>query len=147
MANDLSAAVEAAPWCKDALFLVTFYGDAPSSILVRGWAALNEEFLDAHFHEPDDRDRESLSGLLTDWDRWENDYRGLPYYICFNYEDGDISATRVTEDRSGEPQSPAPSALETELLGALKYARRFLHDGVDMDFIEATIARAEGRQP
>lgn len=93
--------LEAAPWCKDALFLVTTFGDGECAILVRGWKALCVRVVDMHFHDPDPDQREEVLSQLVDWEQWDN-ADGLPYHFSWSYEDGNISVTRVTDDESAK---------------------------------------------
>jgi hypothetical protein len=101
-------AIEPAPWCKDAPFLVTLFGDGAGAVLVRGWDALCEELIAAHYHDPDQDQREEVLAYLTDWESWENDSAtGLPYHLSLTYEDGSISVTRVTEDKASQRSTGA----------------------------------------
>lgn len=93
--------IEIAPWCKDALFVVTTFGDGGGAILARGWEALCEQLVAEHFHDPDPDQRAEVLDRLVDWELWANDANGLPYYASFSYEDGSVSVTRVTELGAG----------------------------------------------
>lgn len=106
----LREALEPAPWCKDALFLITTHGDGAGAQLVRGWAALCETIVDVHYFEPDADQRAEVMHRLTAWDDWQNDDTG-PYFLALDYEDGSVSITRVTE---GAALSTPPAAERGE---------------------------------
>jgi hypothetical protein len=93
-------AVEVAPWCKDALFLVTTFGDGECAILVRGWEALCAKVVEVHFHDPEPEQRKAVLDQLVDWEEWEAVADGLPYHFQWFYEDGNVSVTRVTDDEA-----------------------------------------------
>lgn len=101
---------EVAPWAKDALFLVTAFGDGRGAILVKGWTALCNEVVDQHYFQPDADQRAEVLDRLTNWDEWQcsdeaGRFQGAPYHWQASYEDGGIGVTRVTLNRTEAPHA------------------------------------------
>lgn len=94
--ENLADAVEPAPWAKDALFVLTTHGDGEGALLARGWQALCEAVVDAHYFQPNSAQRAEVLDRLTAWDDWEHSAGG-PFFLVLDYEDGRVTITRITE--------------------------------------------------
>jgi hypothetical protein len=85
-----------APWCRDAWFTLSLYGDGQGTSLHRGWEAICDALVAAHYFQPDDDQRAEVMAKFTDWEIWEN-VGGHPWRWFSDYEDGSITVERVTD--------------------------------------------------
>jgi hypothetical protein len=104
--------VAGAPWAKDALFVISTWGDAAGSEIVRGWEALCERIVALHYFRPDDAQRAEVMERFTDWDRWDDGPDHQPRFWHVDYEDGHITVERIT----------VPYTIDIELATALRSA-------------------------
>jgi hypothetical protein len=89
-------APEAAPWCRDAWFVLTTVGDGEATTLHHGWAAIKEAVVGVHYFAPDPAQYKEVMGWFLDWEEWSNAPDGYPWRWEKHYEDGSVLVWRVT---------------------------------------------------
>lgn len=95
---DQNAAIaEAAPWAKDASFVLITSGDGQGASLHRGWEDICAAVLAVHYFNPSREEIAELFDRFLCWEDWEflND---RPWRWSADYEDGHVSVTRITDD-------------------------------------------------
>lgn len=123
-------ALEPAPWCRDAWFVLTTAGDGQGTSLHRGWVEICDAVVAAHYFEPDAEQRREVMDRFTDFDDWQH-INGVPWQWSVSYEDGFVTVERVTdtlaldrfraEEREWQPIETAPK--DRPILGAGTHGR------------------------
>lgn len=89
-------ALDAAPWAKDAWFVLTIAGDGQGTSLHIGWAEICSAVVAVHYFAPEPEQWREVIDRFTDWDEWVN-IDDVPWQWCASYEDGSVTVERVTD--------------------------------------------------
>lgn len=92
-----AAFAEAAPWAKDATFVLITDGDGQGASLHKGWEDICAAVLSVHYFNPTHEQIAEVFDRFLCWEDWQY-LNGVPWQWSADYEDGHVSVTRITQD-------------------------------------------------